>query len=661
MEESAKLLIEEISSLKTVKSKQILKLVPQLNIFTETATVSIGFKVGAGRLYIVKDVFQFLDIVSSGGILPFGKNFIYDESKYNFDEVSETLLSMLIASSGNGFRRAVDEKEFVLKSNIIIPVFKLLSQLKTEIFINDKHYPGIIIHNGDIPVVSELCEKRGILKIVYEDFLNISPILPDYSICRYFNDLYIVSKNQTKLISSFLNAYKTDGKVYTNINPKLKQRVLTKVMPKLKVASNLIIDEAVKRDVIIGHLQTKVYLDKTEDGNIKATALFCYDDTEFNHFAGEKPRIPSKVLLRDYNKENEFIMAAAKMGFVPKDGSLYIYNDGDIYDFITENVNQLKSFGEVYYSKTFDMPILSPARGDVGISLSQGNVLNFTINYDGIDVSELESVFNSIQEKKTYHRLKSGTFVNLSADSLVNGAHLIENLDIKKDRLENASADIPLSKAFYLSNISSDNLTINKDTYFNDFVSKFDNVTFEDYEIPKDMENVLRPYQKTGFKWLKLLASFGLGGILADEMGLGKTLQAIAFVKSEYEKLKKPTLIVAPTSLLYNWYNEIKKFCPNLKTCLDIKQARISGDSYIDYINEMGESINTVHLCDMRNDGSKCLPGKGDFPFEDLFKRLKDVNFNGNMLIEAYYEDYKEVNELKDSLNYLRELKYKIF
>ena len=98
-----------------------------------------------------------------------------------------------------------------------------------------------------------------------------------------------------------------------------------------------------------------------------------------------------------------------------------------------------------------------------------------------------------------------------------------------------------------------------------------------------------------------------------------------------------------------------------LKTCLDIKQAKISGDSYVDYINEMGESINTVHLCDMRDDGVKCLPGKGDFPFEDLFKRLKDVNFKGNMLIEAYYEDYKEINELKDSLDYLRELKYKIF
>ena len=109
------------------------------------------------------------------------------------------------------------------------------------------------------------------------------------------------------------------------------------------------------------------------------------------------------------------------------------------------------------------------------------------------------------------------------------------------------------------------------------------------------------------------------------------------------------------------FYNNIKEFCPNLKTCLDIKQAKISGDSYKDYIKEMGNSIATVHLCDMCDDGKKCLPGKGDFDFEELFKRLKDVGFNGNMLIEAYYEDFTELEEIKDSLNYLRELKYKIF
>ena len=75
----------------------------------------------------------------------------------------------------------------------------------------------------------------------------------------------------------------------------------------------------------------------------------------------------------------------------------------------------------------------------------------------------------------------------------------------------------------------------------------------------------------------------------------------------------------------------------------------------------MGNSINTVHLSDINNLSKICLPGKGVFDFEDLFKRLKDNNFNGNMLIEVYNENYKEIDEIKESLYYLRNLKEKIF
>ena len=109
------------------------------------------------------------------------------------------------------------------------------------------------------------------------------------------------------------------------------------------------------------------------------------------------------------------------------------------------------------------------------------------------------------------------------------------------------------------------------------------------------------------------------------------------------------------------FYSSISKYCPQLSTCLDVKQARISGDSYVDYINEMGSSIKTVHLSDVNSLGKICLPGTGTFNFEDLFKRLKDVGFNGNMLIEVYTNDYGEISELKESLDYLEEIKYKIF
>lgn len=81
-----------------------------------------------------------------------------------------------------------------------------------------------------------------------------------------------------------------------------------------------------------------------------------------------------------------------------------------------------------------------------------------------------------------------------------------------------------------------------------------------------DLENVLRPYQKHGVAWLHFLRKNNFGGILADEMGLGKTLQALAFLKSVTEAGNRlPTFVVCPTSLVFNWANEVAKFTPNLK------------------------------------------------------------------------------------------------
>lgn len=81
------------------------------------------------------------------------------------------------------------------------------------------------------------------------------------------------------------------------------------------------------------------------------------------------------------------------------------------------------------------------------------------------------------------------------------------------------------------------------------------------------LEEVLRPYQRQGVAWLQFLRENKFGGILADEMGLGKTLQTLAFIQSCHtnRKLSGPVLIVCPTSLVFNWLAEAKKFTPGLK------------------------------------------------------------------------------------------------
>lgn len=84
---------------------------------------------------------------------------------------------------------------------------------------------------------------------------------------------------------------------------------------------------------------------------------------------------------------------------------------------------------------------------------------------------------------------------------------------------------------------------------------------------PKGLQVQLRPYQLEGLAWLQYLRAQGLGGILADDMGLGKTTQALAHVLTEKEsgRLKRPALVVLPTSLLFNWQAEAARMAPSLR------------------------------------------------------------------------------------------------
>lgn len=107
-------------------------------------------------------------------------------------------------------------------------------------------------------------------------------------------------------------------------------------------------------------------------------------------------------------------------------------------------------------------------------------------------------------------------------------------------------------------------------------------------------------------------------------------------------------------------FREFKARCPQLAAVLDIKQARRSGYPVNMYIEDMSGAISHVHLSDVDKNGKMCLPGKGVYNFEEIFKRLKGTGFNGPAVIEVYGGDYKDYSEIKQSLEYLKEIAYKL-
>lgn len=136
-------------------------------------------------------------------------------------------------------------------------------------------------------------------------------------------------------------------------------------------------------------------------------------------------------------------------------------------------------------------------------------------------------------------------------------------------------------------------------------------------EVPESLNSIMRPYQKQGFQWLSLLNDYGFGGCLADDMGLGKTLQTLALLLKHKDKADTPntdegtitisnapvgqldlfaspeskavakistSLIVAPTSLIFNWKNEIEKFAPELSFYIfHGKQRKIKPEQFSRY------------------------------------------------------------------------------
>ena len=151
------------------------------------------------------------------------------------------------------------------------------------------------------------------------------------------------------------------------------------------------------------------------------------------------------------------------------------------------------------------------------------------------------------------------------------------------------------------------------------------------------------------------------GGNYDDYVKNGKILDKLCNFASNYDI--RICLENVPWAL-YNkpgYFTEVCKYAPNLCATLDVKQARISGYGYEQYLNEMGQKLKTVHLSDIDENGKIRLPGFGKFNFDELFKRLADIGFSGNAIIEVYKDDFNLDSEITESVNFLNELKSKYF
>ena len=102
-----------------------------------------------------------------------------------------------------------------------------------------------------------------------------------------------------------------------------------------------------------------------------------------------------------------------------------------------------------------------------------------------------------------------------------------------------------------------------------------------------------------------------------------------------------------------DYFKQIVRQCPRLYTTLDVKQAVLADSDPVKFLDVMGGRISTVHLCDVDKAGKTALPGRGKINFEKFFREMEKRNVNVHVLLEVYSRDYKDLNELKSSYDYI--------
>ena len=185
--------------------------------------------------------------------------------------------------------------------------------------------------------------------------------------------------------------------------------------------------------------------------------------------------------------------------------------------------------------------------------------------YCGEEKITLVKLLAFLESGNSFWQREDGSLVEISnRQELEALARLLKNFHARENdgfegRLYHAS-----ELEYVITNSKHYNLVQSKG--FKNFLNSFKKgKSINPISIPENLVNILRPYQVSGIEWLYFLRSYNFAGILADDMGLGKTLQTLTIL--EMEKItNRPSLVVCPKTLIYNWKVEAEKFFPNLKT-----------------------------------------------------------------------------------------------
>ncbi len=584
--------------------EESLRLAPRVT--RKDGCLSVSFRVGSGKLFVVKKLGEFCQCVKEGATAVYGSSTQLNHNIANFTEESRSwirFINQIVQEELVFEQRLMDSRGYYGRAGGVGSSLQLFGWRLDEFYdrmgsgvdFEDKDggekRKGMLYRGTGNPQVTmriSAVQNKGEKEFHGIQVTGSLPELYRGTDASYYiagEKLFRTEKAFVERIEPLANLSSGDqfsfrvgrnhmAEFYYGILPQLSDLVaITETEPEKF------------REYLPPEAQFIFYLDG-EEGDLTCRAYARYGEREVAMLDVLRVGHMIQEPFRDEVREEEALYLAMQWFPEIDEEKEELCCGGDearIYEVMAQGVEKLMEIGEVHCTRRFlGYHVVNQVKVSVGVSVSSG-MLDLAISTEDIPQSELLDLLQSFRVKKKYYRLKDGSFVNLEDSSLEMLAELVDSMHLKPKDFIKGKMHLPMYRTLYLDKMLEENESVysQRDSHFRRMVKGFKTVKDADFEEPASLTKIMRNYQKNGYKWLRTLESWGFGGILADDMGLGKTLQVIAVLLAAKQEGKKGTsLVISPASLVFNWGEEFAKFAPELSVSLvtgsqEERQAKI--------------------------------------------------------------------------------------
>lgn len=564
----------------TAEKKPLVKLQPKLD-YNGKGILKLGFRIGNDKYYVVKDFKELCEKYQKEAVLVLGVKNALDFSRLDFDDsskvyydfINETLKeeetrTQLMYNDYTNQRIFAVDRDILLYGKRLDEFYDLVKDRSVEM--HDRSGRGSGIRNIGFAdgqprtalTISERSDMNGFAGVSVYGQLPELIMGAAYGYFLKDDTLYRTSSAYAQMIASMKQDMEKED-LSLHIGKKQLSRFYHHVLPKLREEFEVFEDNKEHYESRIPPKPSFSFYFDVSEGLIICKALVAYGEKEYFLYDGKHDA------MRDYISEKEAYELISGIFHDRSDNGDFFVEAGDdpVFEIIEELLPSLMKIGEVHSTKAFDrLKVKRSANVSVGVRIDNG-LLQLDVQSEDIDREELAAIITSYRLKKKYHRLKSGELIRMDDENIEALDEILQDMGISLKDFVKGKMHLPAYRALYLDKILEANESIydERDAYFTKLVDDFKNIRESEDKVPESLEEIMRPYQKYGFQWLKTLSRFSFGGILADEMGLGKTIQVLSLLLDNKDREGGTSLVVCPASLVYNWLSEVKRFTPELK------------------------------------------------------------------------------------------------